>query len=155
MLVLRRPRVTDVDSMLHLMEPHVRSGALLPRNRRQVLERLRDFSIAEERGKVVGLMSLTVVGEDLAELGALVWAREEQLRTLVTAALDEARSLGVERVVALVSDPGALGALGFREVAVETVPEKYERQCLRCPRAPRCRQVALVANLAELASQAA
>lgn len=146
-LHLRKPVLSDVPHMLSLMEPHVRTEALLPRSPRLVIERLRDYVVAEREGRIVGLASLSLVDDSLAELGALVWECPEQLPPLVDAVLGEARALGVRRAFVLVPDADPLEALGFQRTTVETLPEKRDRQCLRCPRLPRCRQVALVKEL--------
>lgn len=147
MLTLRKPVVSDVPRMMNLMEPHIRAEALLPRSSRVVIERLREYVVAEAGGRIVGLASLALVDEHLAEVGALVWECPEQLSPLVDAVLDEARALGVQRAFVLVPDADPLEALGFQRTTVETLPEKRDRQCLRCPRLPRCRQVALIKEL--------
>ena len=147
MLELRKPTLSDVPRMVHLMEPHVRAEALLPRTSRVVIERLRDYVVAEADGELVGLASLSLVDDSLAEVGALVWQCQEQLQPLVDAVLTEARALGVRRAFVMVPDANPFERLGFQLTTVETLPEKRDRQCLRCPRLPRCRQVALVKEL--------
>ena len=97
MLLLRKPTVRDVPRMIELMAPGVRNEALLPRSARAVVERLRDYVVVESRGEVVGLASVSLLSEDLAEVGAVVWQDAAQLSLLLDAALDEARALGVSR----------------------------------------------------------
>ncbi len=147
MLALRKPQVSDVPSMHALMQPHMRTEALLPRTPRAIVERLRDYTVAERDGLLVGLASLSVVEVHLAELGAVVCRQPELMATLVGRVLDEAREIGVERVFVLAADPDPYLALGFECTEISDLPEKRDRQCLRCPRLPRCRQVALVRTL--------
>ena len=144
MLALRKPTVTDVDAMQALMEPHILSESLLPRTRLSIVKGLRDYTLAEAEGKLIGLASVSLVDVHLAEIGAVVCEHPELLDELLGAVLQEARSMGVERVFILAADPRPYEAVGFCRTDIETLPEKRDRQCLRCPRLPRCRQVALV-----------
>ena len=144
MLELRKPTVSDVEMMHQLMAPHVRTEVLLPRSQRHIVENLRDYVIAEDDGRLVGLASLSLVECHLAELGAVVCENPELLSRLVTVALEEARAVGIQRVFVLASEPEPYLELGFSQVEIQTLPEKRDRQCLRCSRLPRCRQVPLV-----------
>ena len=147
MLHLRKPTVIDVPRMHHLMQPHILKEALLPRSERNIVERLRDYTVVEDGGDVVGLVSISLVELHLAELGAVVCEEPEHLAQLVDAALAEARSLGVKRVFVLAPEAAPYEALGFERATLADVPEKRDRQCLRCSRLPRCRQVVLQKDL--------
>jgi len=144
---LRKPTVQDVSQMAHLMEPHILKEALLPRSERNIIERLRDYTIAEDDGEVIGLVSISLVEVHLAELGAVVCERPEHLGRLVEAALTEAKSLGVSRVFLLAPEAAPYESLGFSLSSLADFPEKRDRQCLSCPRLPRCRQVLLQKDL--------
>ena len=148
MLALRKPTVSDVPVMHQLMAPHVRREELLPRSRRQIVEHLRDYVFAEQDGELVGLASLSLVECHLAELGAVVCQNPDLLKRLVGVALEEAQSVGIQRVFVLAPSPGIYEELGFEQVEIQALPEKRDRQCLRCPRLPRCRQVPLVYEIA-------
>jgi len=147
MLALRKPTVTDVAAMQAMMQPHILSESLLPRTRLSIVKGLRDYTLAEREGNLVGLASVSLVDVHLAEIGAVVCENPELLDELLSAVLDEARGMGVERVFILAPDPGPYEAMGFCRTDIEALPEKRDRQCLRCPRLPRCRQVALVKYL--------
>ncbi|HJN75493.1 MAG TPA: hypothetical protein QGF58_16305 [Myxococcota bacterium] len=144
MLELRKPKVTDVAAMQALMAPHVLAESLLPRTRLSIVKGLRDYTLAEDGGDLVGLASVSLVDVHLAEIGAVVCENPELLEELLGAVLDEARAMGVERVFILARDPAPYEAVGFARTDIETLPEKRDRQCLRCLRQPRCRQVALL-----------
>ena len=100
--------------------------------------------MAEDNGRLVGLASLSLVECHLAELGAVVCEKPELLSRLVSVALDEAQSVGIQRVFVLAAEPDPYQELGFSRVEIQALPEKRDRQCLRCSRLPRCRQVPLV-----------
>lgn len=147
MLSVRKPNVNDVTAMHQMMVPHVVSETLLPRSPRQIVEHLRDYVIAEEDGRLVGLASLSLVECHLAELGAVVCEHPTLLPRLVKVALQEAKAVGVNQVFVLAQDAEAYESLGFSQVSIQSLPEKRDRQCLRCPRLPRCRQIALVYDI--------
>lgn len=147
MLALRKPTVADVPTMQTLMAPHIRTEALLPRTTLSIVKGLRDYTLVESEGQVVGLASVSLVDVHLAEIGAVVCDKPDLLEELITAVLAEARSMGVDRAFILASDPAPYEALGFVRADMSALPEKRDRQCLRCPRLPRCRQVPLVRYL--------
>lgn len=150
MTALTKPTVGHVPHMLALMGPHMRSERLLPRTEQQVIERLRDYTVALDNGAVVGVASLSVVGPDLAEVGALCGQDARVEAQLLDAVLREAEQIGVDRAFVLTDDGSSFEAHGFRPTSLAALPEKRDRQCLRCPRLPRCRQVALEIGLASL-----
>jgi amino-acid N-acetyltransferase len=146
-LRLRKPTVQDVPEILRLIEPDLKAGRLLPRSGRQVVEHLRDYTLALRDGNVVGVASITLVDVDLAEVGVLTSSQDEISALLLDTVLLEAAAMGVGRAFVLTDDPSPFEALGFRRTTLAALPEKRDRQCLRCSRLPFCRQVALERNL--------
>ena len=140
---LRKPTVADVSEIMHLIEADIRNERLLPRTHRAVAERLRDYTVAELDGVVVGVGSMSMVDLHLVEIGVLKAESAETEQRLMAALLAEAQQLGVERAFVLTDDDAPFAALGFARTTLADLPEKRDRQCLRCPRLPRCRQVAL------------
>lgn len=149
MVALRKPTLSDLPSMEALMAPHVASEALLPRTRLELVRHLRDFTVAEEDGHLVGLASVSLVDLHLAEVGAVVCEQPQHMAELLEAVLSEARQMGVDRAFILAPDPSRYAAFGFEPTQLSALPEKRDRQCLRCPRMARCKQVPLVRSLAE------
>lgn len=157
---IRRPTVADVPAMVAMMHPHVLAERLLPRSPRQVVERLRDYLVAERQvgdapPQLVALASVALVDTHLAEVGAVAGDDPDVVATLVGQLLDEAREMGVADAFVLTDAPAAYEAMGFMRTDVSAIPEKRDRQCLRCSRLPRCRQVALTLDLGEVQRQAA
>lgn len=152
-LRLRKATVADVPAIVAMLRPHVLSERLLPRSPRQVAERLRDYLLAEraeEDGqRLVGVASASLVDTHLVEIGALAGDSAEVEAALVRRLLAESADIGVADAFVLTDDPALFEGLGFRRVAVQDIPEKRDRQCLRCSRLPRCRQIALSIPLQE------
>ena len=140
---LRKPTVQDVEAIMLLIEPEVLSERLLPRTTRQVTERLRDYTVAVEDDRIVGVASVSLVDLHLAEIGVLSGERPEVEQALIDAVLAEAETMGVGRSFVLTDDASRFEALGFTRTTMASLPEKRDRQCQRCTRLPRCRQVAL------------
>jgi amino-acid N-acetyltransferase len=145
---LAKPTVAQVPAILELIGPEIAREAVLPRTARQIAERLRDYTVALRGDEVVGVASISLVDLHLAEVGVLQATLPGIASTLLDAVLDEARTMGVGRAFVLTADPARFEAEGFTRRPVQSIPEKYERQCLKCARAPRCRQVALDRPLA-------
>lgn len=146
-MIIRKPTVADVPAMVQLMRPHVLSERLLPRTARQVAEHIRDYVVAEDGDRMVGVGSMALVDVHLAEIGAVAGDSVEIETALVERLILDAQELGVGEAFVLTDAPSQFEALGFSRTTVAAIPEKRDRQCLRCSRLPRCRQVALVADL--------
>jgi len=152
-MTVRKARVDDAPVIHALVNSFARKEKMLPLSLGQVYERLRDFFVAERRGRVVACGALHVVWEDLAEVRSLAVQKEYQRRgigsALFHACIEEAPRLGVRRVFALTFVPEFFQRMGMVLVAKETLPHKVWSDCVRCPRFPNCDEVALVADLDE------
>ena len=69
---LAKPTVAHVAAIHARIAPHVASARVLPRSPRQIVERLRDYTLALRDGEVVGVASVALIDTDLAEVGVLV-----------------------------------------------------------------------------------
>jgi amino-acid N-acetyltransferase len=66
---------------------------------------------------------------------------------LVARAVEDARALGLARVIALTREAAFFERCGFVPVDRETLPRKVWADCLRCPRRHACDEVAMVREL--------
>lgn len=150
-LTYRKARMGDVPAMQQLINHYAAQGLMLPRSLVSLYESLRDFTIAEEEGRVIGVGALHIVWDDLAEVRALAVApgheRRGHGRNLVHRLLEEARALGIGRVFALTYQPAFFARCGFRPVPKESLPHKVWGECIHCPKFPNCDEVAVVREL--------
>jgi amino-acid N-acetyltransferase len=150
-VVLREARVRDVDAMQALINGYAREDLMLERTREFLLDRLRDFRVAERDARVVGCCALAVLTADLAEIRSLAVAREAAGagvgRALVDASLGEARRLGLRRVFALTLVPGFFERCGFALTSLGRLPEKSAAECPVCPKRFACDEHAMVLHL--------
>ncbi len=149
--MIRKALIPDAKIIQKLLMEYARDGQMLPRSLAEIYENIRDFYVFEERGEVLGTVSLNICWEDLAEVRSLAVApaRAGQGvgRMLVEACLREARELGLRRVFALTYKPGFFAKLGFREIEKSELPHKIWSDCLKCAKFPDCDEIAVCVDL--------
>ncbi len=144
---VRNARMTDVEPIYALVTEYSHRQVMLPRSRADLYESLRDFLVAEQKGKAVGCAALAIQWDNLAEIKSLAVVDSCQGRgigrRLVRACLAEARRLGIDRVFALTMTPAFFERLGFERVPRESLPHKVWADCVRCPKFPDCDELAV------------
>ena len=145
---LRKATFGDVEAIHKLVNDYAQQGVMLPRSRNSIYETLRDVILAEEEGRLVGVGSLHLSWDALAEVRALAIAPDFQRRgigrQIVEALLVEGRALWVKTFFTLTYQPEFFGTLGFSEVTKEELPQKVWKECINCPKFPNCDEVAMV-----------
>ena len=103
--------------------------------------------VAETEHKVVGMGSLVVMWQDLAEIRSLVidpnYQGQGLGREIVAMLLEEAKLLKLPRVFALTRKPGFFMKMGFQLTKIEKLPRKVVHDCVFCPKFHSCDEVAL------------
>jgi amino-acid N-acetyltransferase len=149
---VRNARVSDAKVIGGLINYYAEHDKMLFRSLAEIYENLQTFLVVEHDGQVVGCCALEVIWSDLAEIKSLAVEAGHHSRgigtKLVTAALEQARLLGVPRVFALTLEPRFFEKLGFEVVAKEALPMKVWSDCARCPKQQECDEVAMVKSLA-------
>jgi amino-acid N-acetyltransferase len=149
---IRKAFVGDVGKIQKLVNHLAAEGLMLSLSLSEVYEHLRDFTVADKDGDVVGACALHIVWEDLAEIRSLAvdpTCRESGIgRGLVENCLDEARELRLRRVFALTYQEQFFHRMGFRTVEKEELPHKVWTDCLKCTKFPNCDETAVVKVLA-------
>ena len=145
---LRKATFGDVEAIHKLVNDYAQQGVMLPRSRNSIYETLRDVIIAEEDDRLVGVGSLHLSWDALAEVRALAIAPGFQRRgigrQIVEELLIEGRALGVKTFFTLTYQPEFFGTLGFSEVTKEELPQKVWKECINCPKFPNCDEVAMI-----------
>lgn len=148
---LRRAYISDAAGIREMVNRYAAQGLMLPRSLSSIYERIRDFRVIVEEGKVLGCAALQVCWEDLAEIRTLAVARDLRSkgwgRALVEDCLREAGSLRIPRVFTLSFTPDFFLKLGFTRIEKEDLPQKVWKDCIHCPHFPDCREVALVRDV--------
>lgn len=148
---IRPARAADVEAMQELINGHAAEGRMLERTSDFLLEHVRDFFVADDRGRLLGCCALAVLTPDLAEIRSLAVVSEVSGRgvgrALVAACASEARRLGLRRVFALTLVPGFFERCGFTLTSLGRLPEKSSSECPVCPKRFACDEQAMVMHL--------
>lgn len=149
--VVRPAAIGDVPTLHHLLEIYAAKGNLLPRTLSELYRHLRDFFVIELDGKVVACGALEIFTEDLGEVRSLVVDEAHEGRglgrMLVERITDEARAIGLRRLMALTYVPAFFHKLGFQTVAMDTLPEKVWGVCVKCYKYNQCDETAVLKEL--------
>lgn len=149
--VIRQAAIGDVPTIHHLLEIYAAKGNLLPRTFSELYRHLRDFFVIEVDGQVVACGALEIFTEDLGEVRSLVVDEAHERRglgrLLVGRIIDEARAIGLRRLMALTYVPPFFHKLGFRTVAMDTLPEKVWGVCVKCYKYNNCDETAVLLEL--------
>lgn len=149
--MLRKAQMTDVKDIHKLLMDYAGKGDMLSRSLSELYECLRDFNVYEEDGRLLGTAALHIVWSDLAEVRSVAVTesvgRKGIGRQLVQACIDEARSLGLEKVFCLTYKPEFFAKLGFELVDKSELPHKVWSDCIKCPKFPDCDENAMILKL--------
>lgn len=148
---IRPAAIADVPEIHHLLETYAAKGNLLPRTMNELYRHLRDFFVIEIEGRVGACGALEIFTDDLGEVRSLVvdekYERRGFGRLMVQRIIAEARTIGLRRLMALTYVPTFFHKLGFKTVAMETLPEKVWGVCVKCYKYNKCDEVAVLLEL--------
>ena len=129
-LVVRAARTGDVRAIRELVRPLAESRVLVSKDAVTYYESVQQFRVAEVDGVVVGCGALHVMWEDLAEIRTLAVTPTAATRgvgsAILTALMDDARALGVQRLFCLTFEVDFFTRHGFAAIEGQAVePEVY------------------------------
>jgi amino-acid N-acetyltransferase len=138
--------------MQKLVEPEVQEGIILPRSDDEIATNIRSYTLAFDNDMLVGFCALHIHTSYLAEIRSLIVKQEYRCKgigkEIVLKLLDEAKYLGVQKVLALTYQQKFFENLGFFEIQKESLPEhKVWADCIRCKHFPICNEISLIKNL--------
>lgn len=149
--VARPAAIGDVPYIHHLLEIYAAQGNLLPRTMNELYRHLRDFFVIEMHGKVAACGALEIFTEDLGEVRSLVvddgFKGRGFGRLLVERLIEEARVIGLRRLMALTYVAPFFHKLGFKTVSKDTLPEKVWGICVKCYKYNNCDETAVLMEL--------
>jgi len=148
----RKAKLSDIPKMQELVLPEVESGVILVRSEDEVATNIRSYMLAYKEDELVGFNALHIHTSSLAEIRSLIV--KEGLRgkkigeNLVLRAIEEAKELGLKRVLSLTYKQAFFERLGFIEIPKESLPEhKIWADCIKCKHFPVCNEVSLIKSL--------
>jgi amino-acid N-acetyltransferase len=149
---IRRATVSDVPGIAAVMARYVEDGTLLPRSTGELYRSAREFHVAVDAyGTVVGCAALRILWRDLGEVRSLAVRPDAHGQglgaRLVSAVLEDAKVIGLPRVIALTKEVGFFEKSGFGVVEREHLPRKVWTDCVHCPKRHACDEVAVEIEL--------
>lgn len=149
---LSKAKLSDIPNMQKLVAKEVESGLILARSSDEIATNIRSYILAKKEGDIVGFCALHIHTPSLAEIRSLVV--KEGLRgmgigqSLVNRAIEEAKILGLQKVLSLTYEQKFFEKLGFVEIPKESLPEhKIWADCIKCKHFPVCNEVSLIKDL--------
>ena len=128
MIELTKATLHDIPAMQQLVSEEVSTGVILERSDDELATNIRSYVLARDEGYLVGYTALHIHSPRLAEIRSLIvdptFRGQSVGRQMVLFALEEARELGLEEVLALTYVPDFFRKLGFEEIAKESLPEQ-------------------------------
>jgi len=150
-MVIRKAKLSDSEAIHKLVNYYAKRGLMLARSRSSIYENIRNYSVMENDGEVVGIGALSILWSDLAEIRTL--AVRDSLtgrgigKKLVEHFLKEAKELGIEKVFTLTYQTGFFEKCGFKTIGKEQMPHKIWKDCLNCPKFPNCDESLMVIDV--------
>src|ERR1700693_5800350 len=145
---VRKARMSDIAPMLGLINGYAASGVMLPRTEFEISESMRDFSIAESEGRLVGCGALHFYSPTTGEIRSLAVGESAKThgvgRRLIETLIEEAFEYSLDAVFAFTYVPDFFRKMGFLEVERGALPLKAWKDCLRCPKFQLCDEIAMI-----------
>lgn len=144
-MIIRKAKLSDSEAIHKLVNYYAKKGLMLARSRSSIYENIRNYSVMETDGEVVGIGALSILWVDLAEIRTL--AVKESLsgqgigKKLVEHFIQEAKDLGLNKVFTLTYKTEFFQKCGFNVISKDHMPHKIWKDCLNCPKFPNCDEV--------------
>lgn len=146
--VCRKATLDDVDAVYELIQGYAAGGIMLPRSKETLVRQIDTFVVAEVDDRVVGCGALTRLGSDLVEIRSLGlhpdYKGQGLGRKLVEMLVEQAKRLGIPKVMALTYEVAFFERNGFTVVPKEIFPEKVWRDCVHCQKQHCCDEIAVL-----------
>ena len=144
---IRSAKVSDAKAIYSLINCYAERDIMLFRSMADIYENLTAFIVAEIDGEIVGCCTLQIIWSDLAEIKSLAVAQKNigqgVGKELITAAVEKAKQLGIEKVFALTLEPQFFVKLGFEKIEKDGLPMKVWSDCAKCPKQQNCDETAM------------
>ncbi len=145
--MITRPKVSEGKSIQQLVNLYATEGLLIPLSLHDIYERIRGFFVYKIEEKIVGVASLNIVWEDLAELRSMAVHSNYQHqgigKALAMRCIDDGRDLGIKKIFLLTYKKEFFQKVGFQQVDKSELPHKVWSDCINCVKFPDCDEIAM------------
>ena len=148
----KKASLQNIPSMQELVYAEVESGVILERSSDEMATNIRSYTLAYVDGVLAGFCALHIHTSSLAEIRSLIvhenYRGNKIGENLVLRCVDEAKTLGLQKLLSLTYKRSFFENLGFVEIQKESLPEhKIWADCIKCKHFPVCNEVSLIKNL--------
>jgi amino-acid N-acetyltransferase len=148
---VRGANVNDVKAINGLINTYAERDLMLFRSLADIYSNLQTFFVAENDGEIIGCCALEVIWSDLAEIKSLAVDENHKSRgvgsSLVNAAVEKAKLIGVPKIFGLTLKPAFFEKLGFKVVDKNELPMKVWSDCARCTKQQNCDETAVIRQI--------
>jgi len=145
---VRKAVLPDASAIHGLIFEYARHGTLLPRSLPEIYENIRDFTVVEYRGRIIGCGALHFYGMHMAEVRSIaVWPSHKGRgagRVLIDALMAEAKQHHISCLCLFTRIPEFFTHLGFTKVGRERLPDKIYKDCNNCKKRDICDEIAMI-----------
>jgi len=138
-MIYRKARISDAECIHALITHYANEGLMLARSRALIYEHIRDFTVAEDNGKVIAEVRALAVAPEYTKQGIG--------RGLISCFIRESWDLGILRVFSLTYQAIFFKKCGFKVVSKEILPHKVWKECIECPKFPNCDETAVLLEI--------
>ncbi len=150
-ILYRKAKMADVPAIHKLINFNAEKGLMLAKSLVTIYENLREYTIAEYDGQLVGVAGLHIMWSDLAEVRSLAIAEDFLGRhigaKLVAILEEESRDLGIGDIFALTYQTEFFVKQGYVEIEHKDLPQKVWMECINCPKFPDCDEHAVLKKI--------
>jgi len=151
MIEVRKAVLNDIDQVYKLVNQYADEELLLPRTKESLILNIQSIYVAEEKGDVLGVACLAILGQDMAEVRSLAVDEKAQGRgigkILVETIIGETRKIGISKLISLTYQVVFFEKCGFEIIDKSDMPQKVWTDCIHCPKFPKCDEVAMAIRL--------
>jgi amino-acid N-acetyltransferase len=150
-MTVRKAAMRDIPALLQLINGYAAEGIMLPRTAFEIAENVRDFTVVEDGGRLLGCGALhfyTPASGEVRSVAVDPAAKNRGVGRLLVGALEsEARECGLQTVFAFTYVPVFFQKLGYVEIDRSQLPLKAWKDCMRCPKFQCCDELAMRKDL--------
>lgn len=148
MRIYRKATMNDTEAMSSMIKFYADQGLMLPRTLPSLYQRIREYTIVEEKGDIIAVGGLHILWHDLAEICSLAVTPEKVNHGIGTGLVEhlivECRKLEIGKIFTLTYQPVFFEKCGFNRIDKEQLPQKVWTECINCPQFPNCDEIALI-----------
>lgn len=141
-------QLDDVKGIYTLLRNYSDTDVLLPRSESDIYNSLRDFYVVRQGYRVVACAALLIYTRELGEVRSLAVDPEFMKLglgfRLVRRLEEDARSIGLSKLMALTYVVSFFQKLGFHVVDMSALPEKVWGACINCHKFQNCDEIAVL-----------